>query len=62
MNQKEQVAHYYRKFRAEGLPAEQAYMDAKRHLNFRKRLAKMVAEGNRRSRAAKKGWKKRKAQ
>lgn len=56
------VLHYYRQFRANlTVPAEQAYWDARRHVNFRERLKLMVNEGNRRSRAAKKGWKNRRA-
>lgn len=54
------VAHYYRMFRGNmGRPAESAFESAKRHINFRKRLGQMVASGDKRSAAAKRGWKKR---
>jgi hypothetical protein len=57
------VAHYYRKFRANNplYPAAAAYQSARSFVYFRERLAKDVADHKKRSRAAKKAWKVRKA-
>lgn len=56
------VAHFYKKYRGNlERTAEDALMSAKRHVAFRERLAEMVSTGNRRSTAAKRGWKKRRA-
>jgi hypothetical protein len=52
------VAHYYRMFRGNmERPAESAYQSARAHVYFRKRLGEMVNRGNKRSAAAKRGWK-----
>lgn len=56
------VAHFYRMFRGNmERPAESAYQSARAHVHFLKRLNEMVSTGNKRSRAAKRGWKKRRA-
>jgi len=43
------------------LPILTAYWDARRHESFRERLSAAVAADKRRSKAARKGWKTRKA-
>lgn len=58
--------HYYRKFRAhEGeafyRPAESAWNSARSHVFFRERLGEEVRLHQKRSRAAKAAWKRRKA-
>lgn len=67
------LLHYYRQFRdhqmktngggaADGLHAYAAYMSARRHIAFRSDLSRIVADGNKRSAAAKKGWKTRRGE
>lgn len=57
------VAHYYRTFRGEmERSAESALSSARQHVNFLARLDAMVRTSRRRSRAAKRAWKNRKAQ
>ena len=52
------VAHYYKMFRGNmERSAESAYQSARSHVHFMKRLGKMVQDGNKRSSAAKRGWK-----
>lgn len=55
------VAHHYRLIRARNphYTAVRAYASAKAHLNFMVRLGDMVRDGKRRSRAARKGWNRR---
>ena len=56
------VAHHYKRLRATtNYTAEAAYASAKRHLHFVARLEADVKESKRRSKAARKGWKTRKA-
>lgn len=58
--------HHYRRFRAEHgeafyRTAESAWNSARAHVHFMERLSADVAEHKRRSRAAKRGWKARRA-
>jgi len=56
------VAHYYRMFRGNmERPAEAAFASARAHIHFRKRLRDMVATEKKRSAAAKRGHRTRKA-
>lgn len=56
------VAHFYRKFRGNvERPSEAAYQSARAHVHFLARLSEMVAVGEKRSAAAKRGWKRRRA-
>lgn len=55
------VVHYYRDFRAKGYPALAAWNSARSFVAFRARLSADVKAANKRSRAAKKGWKTRRA-
>jgi hypothetical protein len=55
--------HYTLQFRAAHpeRPILECYWDARRHINFRERLSASVKEHAKRSKAAKKAWKSRKA-
>ena len=58
--------HHYRRFRDEYgeqffRPAEAAWNSARAHVHFMERLSADCAEHKRRSRAAKRGWKARRA-
>lgn len=56
------VAYFYRKFRGNlERPAEAAYQSARSHVHFLRRLGEMVANGKKRSAAARRGHKNRKA-
>ncbi len=58
--QKAARAHFYRKFRGNmERSAESAFASARSHIHFLASLHKMVTESKRRSRAAKRGWAKR---
>jgi hypothetical protein len=62
MTQYSAIAHHYRRFRGNmERPAESAYQSARAHVHFLRRLDEMVKAGNKRSQAAKRGWKKRRA-
>lgn len=60
------VLHYYRQFRTDGVepfarPAAYAVASAKRHIAFRAQLSADVKDHKKRSKAAKKAWKTRRA-
>jgi hypothetical protein len=60
------VLHYYRQFRRRdgdplAVPALAAWNSARSHVAFRQRLSDDIAAYKRRSKAAKKAWKARKA-
>jgi hypothetical protein len=52
---------YYRQLRRDGLTVQAAVRGVRQYDMFRSRLASYVAAGDKRSRAAKKGWKTRRA-
>jgi hypothetical protein len=54
--------HHFRRFRANGTPALTAWLDALRHMHFVKELRADVEAHQKRSKAAKRAWKKRKSQ
>jgi len=55
--------HYVQLYRKQDptRPINECYWDAKRHIHFKETLRQQVEEHKRRSRAAKKAWKKRRA-
>lgn len=57
------IGHYYRQFRQRdpNRTALSAYLSAKSFVAFRARLSESVAQDKRRAKAAKKGWKTRRA-
>jgi hypothetical protein len=52
---------YYRKLRADGYGVSDAVLTVRRHDYFRKTLSATVKQINKRAKAAKKGWKTRRA-
>lgn len=59
---KQALLHHYRYFRAAGYTASAAFTSARSHMYFLSQLRADAAEHKRRSRAAKKAWKRRKAE
>ena len=55
------MTHYYKQFRSDHCGALAAWLSAKRHIHFRKTLTEDIKAYQKRSKAAKKAWKTRRA-